>query len=105
MLRIGGFEGGLGGEAIVQEIRAELVRFKAKGKKIIAYVEGSAIGDEYYLASVADKIVAAPGSGIGGFGKSLAVYRLCGLSRRSAIDWLVISQGKYKYALDWLSPA
>jgi len=100
MLKIGGFGGGLGGMAIVQEIRAELLRAKAKGKVIVAYVEGSALGDEYYLASVADKIVAPPGAAIGGFGKSLAIYRLKGLFKKIGLEYQVFTQGKYKDAMD-----
>ena len=103
-LRIRGFSGGLGGSAMVQEMRSELQRARTKGKKIIAYVEGSAIGDEYYLASVADKIIAAPGSGIGGFGKSIEVYRMAGLFDKFGISWEVLSKGKYKTVFDWLSP-
>lgn len=100
MLKIGGFGGGLGGMAIVQEIRAELLRAREKGKKIVAYVEGGAIGDEYYLAAVADKIVAPPGVAIGGFGKSLEVYRLRGLFDKLGIEWQIFVKGKYKDALD-----
>ncbi|MEE8638359.1 MAG: signal peptide peptidase SppA [Candidatus Margulisiibacteriota bacterium] len=98
MLKIGGFAGGLGGMAIVQEIRAELERARKKGKKIVAYVEGSAMGDEYYLASVADKIVAPPGAAIGGFGKSIEIYRLKGLFKKIGIEWQVFVKGKYKDA-------
>ncbi|MGB9613406.1 MAG: signal peptide peptidase SppA, partial [Candidatus Margulisiibacteriota bacterium] len=105
LLRIKGFEGGLGGMAVVQEIRSELLRAKEKGKKIIAYVEGSALGDEYYLASVADKIVAAPGSAIGGFGKSLALYRASGFFEKLGVEWQLFAKGKYKTAFDWLAPA
>jgi protease-4 len=100
MIKIGGFGGGLGGMAIVQEIRAELLRARKKGKKIVAYIEGSALGDEYYLASVADKIVAPPGAAIGGFGKSIEVYRVKGLFKKLGIEWQVFAQGKYKDALD-----
>ncbi len=103
-LRLGGFEGGLGGAAVVQELRAELLRAKAKGKKIVAYVEDSALGDEYYLASVADRIVAAPGSAIGGFGRSLAIYRFGGLFKKYGVDYQVYYKGKYKTSFDWLSP-
>lgn len=99
MLRIGGFGGGLGGMAIVQEIRAELIRAKKKGKKIVAFIEGDAIGDEYYLAAVADKIVAPPGAAIGGFGKSLEIYRIKGLYKKIGIDTQTFTQGKYKDAL------
>lgn len=104
LIRIGGFSGGLGGMAVVQEIRSELQRARAKGKKIIAYIEGSAIGDEYYLASVADRIVAAPGSAIGGFGKSLEIYRFAGLFKKLGIEWQILSSGEYKTSFDWLSP-
>ncbi|NQT30631.1 MAG: signal peptide peptidase SppA [Candidatus Saganbacteria bacterium] len=100
MLRLGGFGGGLGGMAIVQEIRYELERARKSGKKIVAYVEGSALGDEYYLAACADKIVAPPGAAIGGFGKSLAVYRLKGLFEKIGIEWQIFTQGKYKGAFD-----
>jgi protease IV len=104
ILRLGGFSGGLGSEAMVQEIRSALLRFKAKGKKIIAYIEGSAIGDEYYLAAVADKIVAAPGSGIGGFGKSIELYRFGGIFKKFGVDWQILTKGEYKSSFDWLSP-
>jgi protease-4 len=100
MLKIGGFGGGLGGMAIVQEIRSELIRARKKGKKIVAYIEGSALGDEYYLASVADKIVAPPGAAIGGFGKSLQIYKIKGLFKKIGIEREVFTQGKYKGALD-----
>ena len=100
MLRIGGFGGGLGGMAIVQEIRAELERARKKGKKIIAYIEGGAVGDEYYLASVADRIVAPPAAAIGGFGKSIEIYRIRGLYKKVGVEWQVFRQGKYKNAFD-----
>ncbi|MDD5593172.1 MAG: S49 family peptidase, partial [Candidatus Margulisbacteria bacterium] len=102
-IRLGGFSGGLGGAAVVQEMRAELLRAKAKGKKIVVYIEGSAIGDEYYLASVADKIVAAPGSGVGGFGKSLEIYRFGGLFKKFGVEYQILYKGKYKTSFDWLS--
>ncbi|MDD4178989.1 MAG: signal peptide peptidase SppA [Candidatus Margulisbacteria bacterium] len=105
ILRLSGFDGGLGGAAVVQEMREEIGRAKAKGKKVIAYVEGSAVGDEYYLASAADKIVAAPGSGIGGFGRSIAIYRFPETFKKLGIEWQVLTKGKYKSSFDWLSPA
>ena len=101
MIKLGGMgEGGLGGMAVVQELRSELILVKKKGKKIVAYVEGSAVGNEYYLASVADQIIAPPASAIGGFGKSIQIYRLKGLFKKLGIDWQVFSQGKYKNVFD-----
>lgn len=100
MLKIGGFGGGLGGMAMVQEIRSELERARKSGKKIVAYVEGSAVGDEYYLASVADRIVAPPASAIGGFGKSIEIYRIKGLFKKLGIEYQTFAQGKYKDSFD-----
>ncbi len=101
MIKLGGMgEGGLGGMAVVQELRSELSRVRKKGKKIVAYVEGSAVGNEYYLASMADQIVAPPASAIGGFGKSIQIYRIKGLFKKLGIDWQVFTQGKYKNAFD-----
>ncbi|MFC1511489.1 signal peptide peptidase SppA [Candidatus Margulisiibacteriota bacterium] len=100
MLKVSGFSAGLSGMAMVQEIRSELLRARKKGKKIVAYVEGSAMGDEYYLAAVADKIIAPPGTMVGGFGQSISLVRLKGLFDKLGIEWQVFSQGKYKDAFD-----
>ncbi|MFA5840133.1 MAG: signal peptide peptidase SppA [Candidatus Margulisiibacteriota bacterium] len=96
MIRMGGFNTGLGGMAMVQELREELLRAKQSGKKIVAFLDGGAMGDEYYLVSMADKIVAPPGAGIGGFGKSISIMRLEGLFEKFGIEWQIICQGKYK---------
>lgn len=100
MLKISGFGGGLLDVAIVEELRDELLLARKAGKKIIAYVEGSAVGEEYYLAAVADKIVAPPGSAIGGFGKSLEIYRLKGLFKKIGVEQQIFKQGKYKDTFD-----
>jgi len=99
MLRLGGFSGGLGGMAVVQEIRSELKKAAESGKKIVAYLEGSALGEEYYLAAMADKIVAPPGVAIGGLSKSVTIYRVRGFFDKLGVDWQVFKQGKYKDAL------
>ncbi len=96
MLRISGFEGGFGSIGIVQELRAELLRAKKAGKKIVVYIESSAIGDEYYLASVADKIVAPSGASIGGIGRAINVGRVRELFNKIGIEWQIITAGEYK---------
>lgn len=103
MLRIGGFEGGIGSMGIVQELRSELERSKKKGKKVVAYIETSALGDEYYLASVADKIVAPKGASIGGLGRSIAVSKAKKLMDKIGINMQVMAKGKYKAAFDVFS--
>jgi protease-4 len=104
LLRISGFEGGLGSAGIVQELRAELKRAKKAGKKVVVYIESSALGDEYYLASVADHIVAPSGAFIGGLGKSVVITRVTDLMDMIGIEWQVMTKGKYKSTFDSLSP-
>jgi len=96
LLRIGGLGEDLGTMALVQEIRDELKRAKKAGKKIVAYVEESAIGDEYYLASVADGIVAPSGSSIGGLGREIEIMRVSQLMKNIGIDWQILTKGKFK---------
>ena len=104
ILKIKGFEGGLGSFAIVQEIRDEILKSKAKGKKIVAYLEEGTIGDEYYLASVADKVVAPSAGTVGGLGKSINIMKIKGLLEKFGIEAQVLSRGKYKSTFNMLSP-
>jgi len=103
MLRISGFSGGLGSIGVVQDIRDELYRAKKSGKYVVAYVESSALGDEYYLASIADRIVAPKGSSIGGLGRSVAVTRVTELMDKIGVEWQIITEGKYKATFDVFS--
>jgi protease-4 len=104
ILKIKGFEGGLGSFAIVQEIRSELLKSKAKGKKIVAYLEEGTLGDEYYLASVADKVVAPSAGTVGGIGKSINIIKIKGLLEKLGIEAQVLSRGTYKSTFNLLSP-
>ena len=104
ILKIRGFEGGMGSFAIVQEIRNELLRSKAKGKKIVAYLEEGTLGDEYYLASVADRVIAPSAGTVGGIGKSISVIKISGLLEKIGIEAQVLSRGKYKSTFNLLSP-
>jgi protease-4 len=56
-------DGAGGGMATLQEIRDELVRVRAAGKKTFAYMV-SATGRDYWVASACDKIYVDPGGGI-----------------------------------------
>ncbi|MFH1710594.1 MAG: S49 family peptidase, partial [bacterium] len=104
ILKIRGFDGGMGSFAIVQEIRSELLRSKTKGKKIVAYLEEGTLGDEYYLASVADKVVAPSAGTVGGMGKSINIIKIRGLLEKIGIEAQVLSRGKYKSTFNMLSP-
>jgi len=103
ILKIKGFEGGLGSFAIVQEIRSELLKAKAKGKKIVAYLEEGTLGDEYYLASVADKVIAPSAGTVGGLGKSINVIKIKGFLEKYGVEAQVLSKGKYKSTFNLLS--
>jgi protease-4 len=103
ILKIKGFDGGMGSFAIVQEIRSELLRSKAKGKKIVAYMEEGTLGDEYYLASVADKVIAPPAGTVGGIGKSINIIKVRGLLEKLGVQTQMISKGKYKTSFNMLS--
>jgi len=103
ILKIRGFDGGLGSYGIVQEIRSELLKAKAKGKKVVAYLEEGTLGDEYYLAAAADRIVAPPSGTVGGLGKSVSILRIKGLLEKFGIEVQLLSRGKYKTTFSNLS--
>jgi len=100
MLKINGFQGGLATDALVQELRSDLIKFKKSGRKIVAYLTNGADGPEYYLAAVADKIVAPNGSTLGGMGKSIGVQKFGGLFDKFGIQWQTFTKGIYKDTFD-----
>lgn len=104
ILKIRGFDGGLGSFGIVQEIRGELQKAREKGKKIVAYMEEGTLGDEYYLASVADRIVVPPSGTVGGLGKTINIIRIKGLLEKFGIEVQLLARGKYKTTFSSLSP-
>jgi len=104
IIKIKGFDGGLGSFGIVQEIRGELQKAKEKGKKIVAYMEEGTLGDEYYLASVADRIIAPPSGTVGGLGKTINIIRIKGLLEKFGIEVQLLARGKYKTTFSSLSP-
>ncbi len=91
----------LGFVGIVQELRAELLRFKKNGKFVIVYIEDEISANGYYLASCADKIVMSKMSAIYSMGKSLTVTRLAGLLDKIGLSYQTLKSGDYK---DSLSP-
>jgi len=99
ILKIRSFDGGIGSVGIVQEIRRELMKAKDRKKIVIAYIESSALGDEYYLASVADYVVAPPNSDIGGLGRTIGITRIKGLLEKIGVESQVLVKGRYKNAL------
>lgn len=74
-LRLSG-TGGVAGTAILEELRAAIVDFKASGKFVVAYDEAYSQGG-YYLASAADEIYLHPQGGMdwSGFSMNLMFYK------------------------------
>jgi protease-4 len=57
------FEGAGGGTALLGELRAEILKVKASGKRTYAYMV-AATGRDYWVATACDKIYVDPGGGI-----------------------------------------
>lgn len=94
--------------ASLEELRAELVKFKESGKFIVAYQEyWDQIG--YWFASVADKVYTNPVGGLQWTGVSMQLMFFKGLLDKLDIEPVVVRHGSFKsavepYLLDKMSP-
>lgn len=101
-------EGRVAGFATLKEVRQALEKFRASGKKIVAY--GMDWGEkEYYLSSVADNIVVNPLGAIEVNGFSTQPLFLAGAFQKYGVGVQVVRVGKFKgavepYLLTKLSP-
>lgn len=68
---------GVSNMAVIGEMRSEIKRARAQGKKVVAFINGEADFSEYYLASAADKIVTPYAGGISslGIGRTMLLYK------------------------------
>lgn len=90
---------GSAGYASLKEIRQALLRFRESGKKITAY--GVDWGEkEYYLSSVADKIVLNPLGAVEVNGLSSQPMFLAGALQKYGIGVQVVRVGKFKGAVE-----
>src|SRR5205807_261130 len=80
----------------VQEIYAELLKCKAKGKKIVASLGDVAASGGFYLASAADRVVANPGTITGSIGVIIQFGNLEGLFEKLGVRLQVIKSGAHK---------
>ena len=90
---------GATGLANLEEVRAALERFQESGKDIIAY-DMDWTEAEYYLASVANKIVVNPLGSLELNGFSSEVMFLTGALEKFGIGVQVTRVGKYKSAVE-----
>ena len=85
------------GWARARELRDALVGLRAKGKKVIAYLEDSG-NMEYYIASCADQVVALPEAILEIHGLSAEVMFLKGTFDKLGVEAQFVAMGKYKNA-------
>jgi protease-4 len=95
----GDTEGGGAGFATLKEVREALQRFRASGKKIVAY-DVNWREREYYLASVADKIALNPIGSLEMNGLSSEMMFLAGALKKYGVGIQVTRVGKYKSAVE-----
>lgn len=88
-----------GGFASVKEIRDALADFKSSGKFIVAYADVYA-QTNYYLASVADKLLVNPSGMVELKGLSAQVLFLKNTLDKLGIDMQIIRVGTYKSAVE-----
>jgi protease-4 len=96
------------GFATMKEIRQALEKFRASGKRIIAYAKDWS-EQQYYLSSVADTVVLNPLGGMEVNGLSSQPLFLTGALQKFGIGVQVVRVGKFKggvepYVLNKLSP-
>ena len=87
------------GMATLKEVREALERFRATGKKIVAYDEDWTEG-EYYLGSVANTIAIHPLGGLELNGFSSQTMFLTAALQKYGIGVQVVRVGKYKAAVE-----
>ncbi|MFC1751907.1 signal peptide peptidase SppA [Thermoproteota archaeon] len=96
LLKIGPVSASLSSVGLMQELRAELLKSKKKGKHIIAYIENWASLPEYYLASAADTIIIPELGTISHLGLELEIVKTKTFLNNFGIGTHVISSGAYK---------
>lgn len=99
ILRIEDLEAGW---ATLEELREELLEFRSKGKKVIAYLQDTDTRS-YYLASAADEVYAAPLSTLNVTGLRARVNFLKDTLVSIGLTTEVIAVSPYKSAADTIS--
>ena len=82
-----------GSVAPVQEIYSELKKLE---KPIVASMGGTAASGGYYIAAIADEILANPGTLTGSIGVIMQFTKLKGLYEKVGLEQQVVKSGKFK---------
>ncbi|MCG3173967.1 MAG: hypothetical protein GMKNLPBB_02184 [Myxococcota bacterium] len=83
----------------LSELRTAIERFKAGGKKVVAYFE-TAGNEDYYLASAADRIAINPGGGVRLTGLSSTSLFFKDLLDKIGVKIQYVRVGEYKSAVE-----
>lgn len=89
----------MGGYASIKEIRDALVDFKTSGKFIVSYADNY-IQSNYYLATVADKLLLNPSGMVDFRGISSELLFLKNTLDKLGIEMQVVKVGTYKSAVE-----
>lgn len=89
----------MGGMASIKEIRDALVDFKSTGKFIVAYAD-TYMQSNYYLASVADKILLNPQGMVDFRGIASEILFLKNTLDKLGVEMQVLKVGTYKSAVE-----
>ncbi len=87
------------GIAQAEEVRQALSRFRQSGKAIVSYSKQLGNGN-YYVASVADKVILNASADVMIFGLSTQIYFVKDLLDKVGVDMQLIRHGKYKSAAE-----
>ena len=98
IIRVSSLKSSLSSIALIQEIRQELNKAKSKGKLIYVYIENWATLPEYYLASVADKIMIPELGTISHLGLHIQLLKSKQFLNQFGISKNTITNGIYKDA-------
>ncbi len=82
-----------GSVAPVQEIHSELKKLE---KPIVASMSSTAASGGYYIAAIADEILANPGTLTGSIGVIMQFTKLKGLYEKIGLEQQVVKSGKFK---------
>jgi protease-4 len=93
------------GWAKAQELRSAIQALRARGRRVIAYLEVAKLGAnlEYYVAAAADEVRAAPATRSPMIGLAAEYLFLGGFWERFGVDLEVERVGEYKGAAEALS--
>ena len=90
----------MGSVSMIQEIRHELLRAKRLGKEVIVYLEQWATLSEYYIASVADRIVMPELGTISHLGLDVEVTKMTQFLKNFGMEYQTVTSGKLKGSLN-----